>query len=74
MHVVVALFDRLFNLVFDKCVEILDLFACQAAPFSPSFGVLNKLDLPEPLLFHDMVCRLNVLPEGLCKVILVRVM
>eukprot|EP00957_Ditylum_brightwellii_P015949 1201167-Ditylum_brightwellii.AAC.1 len=28
VHVAVALFDHLFNLVFDKCVEILDLFAC----------------------------------------------
>eukprot|EP00957_Ditylum_brightwellii_P114628 8741841-Ditylum_brightwellii.AAC.1 len=53
VHVAVALFDGLFDLVFDKRVEVLDLFACQAAPFGLSFGVLNKPDLLEPLLFCD---------------------
>eukprot|EP00957_Ditylum_brightwellii_P201146 15324258-Ditylum_brightwellii.AAC.1 len=37
VHVAVALFDPFFNLVFDKPVEILDLFSCQAAPFGPPF-------------------------------------
>eukprot|EP00957_Ditylum_brightwellii_P147967 11266688-Ditylum_brightwellii.AAC.1 len=74
MHVAVMLFDRLFNLVFDKRVEILVLFACQVVPFGLPFGVLNKTDLPEPLLFHNMVRGLNVLPVGLHKVALVHAM
>eukprot|EP00957_Ditylum_brightwellii_P159573 12147159-Ditylum_brightwellii.AAC.1 len=40
MHVMVALFDHFFDLVFDKHVEILDLFACQAALFGPPFSIL----------------------------------
>eukprot|EP00957_Ditylum_brightwellii_P116700 8901603-Ditylum_brightwellii.AAC.1 len=72
--VAVTLFDCIFDLVFDKCIEILDLFACQAALFGPPFGVLDKLDMLEPLLFCDMVCGLNVLPAGLHKVALVCVM
>eukprot|EP00957_Ditylum_brightwellii_P188710 14364859-Ditylum_brightwellii.AAC.1 len=74
VHVMVALFDYLFNLVFDKHIEILDLFACQAALFGPPFGILDKPDLPEPLLFCDTVHRLNVLPVALHKVALVCVM
>eukprot|EP00957_Ditylum_brightwellii_P061702 4682283-Ditylum_brightwellii.AAC.1 len=74
MHVVAALFDHFFDLVFDEHVEILDLFACQVAPFGLPFGILNKLDLPEPLLFHNMVHGLNVLPVALHKVALVRAM
>eukprot|EP00957_Ditylum_brightwellii_P113268 8636815-Ditylum_brightwellii.AAC.1 len=71
VHVTVALFDHLFDLVFDKCVEILDLFACQAAPFGLPFGILYKPDLPEPLLFRDMVRGLNMLPVALHKVALI---
>eukprot|EP00957_Ditylum_brightwellii_P211404 15366135-Ditylum_brightwellii.AAC.2 len=71
VHVMVVLFDCFFNLVFDKCVEILDLFACQAAPFGPPFGVLSKPDLPEPLLFRNTMCGLIMLPAALHKVALV---
>eukprot|EP00957_Ditylum_brightwellii_P066502 5048878-Ditylum_brightwellii.AAC.1 len=71
VHVAVALFDHFFDLVFDKLVEILDLFACQVMLFGLPFGVLDKLDLPEPLLFRDAMHGLNVLPVALHKVILV---
>eukprot|EP00957_Ditylum_brightwellii_P046749 3548153-Ditylum_brightwellii.AAC.1 len=74
MHDTAALFDRLFDLVFDKRIEILDLFACQAVPFGPPFGILNKPDLPEPLLLCNTVRGLNVLPAGLYNVALVCVM
>eukprot|EP00957_Ditylum_brightwellii_P069497 5277408-Ditylum_brightwellii.AAC.1 len=67
VHVAVALFDCLFNLVFDERIEVLDLFACQAAPFGSPFGILNKPDLPEPLMFRNTACGLNVLPAGLHK-------
>eukprot|EP00957_Ditylum_brightwellii_P124375 9479684-Ditylum_brightwellii.AAC.1 len=67
----VALFDCFFDLVFDKCTQIIDLFACQAALFGQTFGVLYKLDLPEPLLFCDVVRGLNVLPAALHKVALI---
>eukprot|EP00957_Ditylum_brightwellii_P044527 3377522-Ditylum_brightwellii.AAC.1 len=74
VHVTVALFDHFFDLVFDKRVEIIDLFACQATLFGPTFGVLDKPDLLEPLLFCDTVRGLNVLPATLHKVALVCVM
>eukprot|EP00957_Ditylum_brightwellii_P145389 11071533-Ditylum_brightwellii.AAC.1 len=74
VHITVALFDHLFDLVFDEHVEILDLFACYAALFGPPFGVLDKPDLQEPLLFCDTVRGLSMLPAGLHKVALVRVM
>eukprot|EP00957_Ditylum_brightwellii_P025530 1930364-Ditylum_brightwellii.AAC.1 len=74
MHVMVALFGCFFDLVFDKRTEILDLFACQAALFGPPFGVFDKPDLPEPLLFCDAVRGLNVLPVALHKVALVCIM
>eukprot|EP00957_Ditylum_brightwellii_P025878 1957962-Ditylum_brightwellii.AAC.1 len=61
VHVIVAVFHPFFDLVSDKCVEILDLFACHAALFGPPFGVLDKLDLPEPLLFCDVAHGLNLL-------------
>eukprot|EP00957_Ditylum_brightwellii_P177505 13519497-Ditylum_brightwellii.AAC.1 len=64
----VALFDQLFDLFFDNFIEILDLFACYAAFFGPPFSILDKLNLLEPLLIHDIVCGLNVLPAGLHKV------
>eukprot|EP00957_Ditylum_brightwellii_P074508 5661259-Ditylum_brightwellii.AAC.1 len=70
----VTLFDFLIDLVFDKCAEILDLFVYYATLFGPPFGILDKPDLPEPLLFRDMLCGLNVLPAGLHKVALVHVM
>eukprot|EP00957_Ditylum_brightwellii_P076849 5840922-Ditylum_brightwellii.AAC.1 len=74
VHVAVALFDFFFDLVFDKRIEILDLFACYATLFGLRFGALNKLDLPEHLLFHDMVCGLNMCPAALHKVALIHVM
>eukprot|EP00957_Ditylum_brightwellii_P015978 1203628-Ditylum_brightwellii.AAC.1 len=74
VHAVVTLFDCFFDLVFDEHVEILDLFACQAALFGLPFGVLDKPDLPEPLLFCDTVCGLNMLPAALHKVALIRAM
>eukprot|EP00957_Ditylum_brightwellii_P001039 82490-Ditylum_brightwellii.AAC.1 len=74
IHVAVALFDCLFDLVFDKRVEILDPFAYQAALFGPPFGILDKPDLQKPLLFRDAVHGLNVLPVRLHKVALVCVM
>eukprot|EP00957_Ditylum_brightwellii_P060902 4622622-Ditylum_brightwellii.AAC.1 len=70
----IVLFDRFFDLIFDKHVDILDLFACQAVLFGLPFGVLYKPDLPEPLLFRDMVHGLNVLPAALHKVALIPVM
>eukprot|EP00957_Ditylum_brightwellii_P028850 2179948-Ditylum_brightwellii.AAC.1 len=74
MHVGVALFDHLIDIVFNECIEILDLFACQAAVFGAPFGVLDKPDQPEPLLFRDIVHGLNVLPVALHKVALIQVM
>eukprot|EP00957_Ditylum_brightwellii_P143177 10909253-Ditylum_brightwellii.AAC.1 len=71
MHVVVELFDHFFDLIFDECIEIIDLFTCQAALFGLPFGIFNKPDLPMPLLFHDAVRGLNVLPAALNKVALV---
>eukprot|EP00957_Ditylum_brightwellii_P104824 7989661-Ditylum_brightwellii.AAC.1 len=71
VHVMVVLFGCLFDLVFDKCVEILDFFACQDVPFGLPFGVLNKPDLLEPLLCCDTVRGLNALPAALHKVALV---
>eukprot|EP00957_Ditylum_brightwellii_P092370 7032926-Ditylum_brightwellii.AAC.1 len=70
VHVAVVLSDCFFDLVFDKHVEILDLFACQATIFGLPFGILDKPDLPEPLLFHAVVHGLNVLPAALHKVAL----
>eukprot|EP00957_Ditylum_brightwellii_P193726 14752268-Ditylum_brightwellii.AAC.1 len=46
----------------------------QALLFGPLFGVLDKLDLLEPLLFRDIVRGLNVLPAALHKFALVYVM
>eukprot|EP00957_Ditylum_brightwellii_P166710 12690693-Ditylum_brightwellii.AAC.1 len=46
VHVAIMLFDCLFDLVFDKCVEILYLFACHAMLFGLPFGILDKPDLP----------------------------
>eukprot|EP00957_Ditylum_brightwellii_P114876 8760598-Ditylum_brightwellii.AAC.1 len=78
MHAAVTLFDcffdRFFDLVFDERVEILDLFACRAMLFGPPFGVLNKPDLPEPLLFRNTVCGLHMLPAALHKDTLVHAM
>eukprot|EP00957_Ditylum_brightwellii_P177519 13520671-Ditylum_brightwellii.AAC.1 len=82
VHVAVALIDLVFDLAFDlffdlffeEHIEILDLFACQAAPFGMPFGVLGKPDLSEPLLFRDMVHGLNMLPAALHKVALIRTM
>eukprot|EP00957_Ditylum_brightwellii_P172558 13136631-Ditylum_brightwellii.AAC.1 len=51
MHVVVMLFDPIIDLVFDKHIQVLDLFACQATSFRAPFGIFYKLDLLEPLLF-----------------------
>eukprot|EP00957_Ditylum_brightwellii_P037048 2804993-Ditylum_brightwellii.AAC.1 len=70
----VTLFDHLIDLVFDEYVEILDFFGTYAALFGLPFGVLDKPDLLEPLLFRDIVLGLNVLPAGLHKVALVCVM
>eukprot|EP00957_Ditylum_brightwellii_P161317 12282793-Ditylum_brightwellii.AAC.1 len=68
VHAAVALFDCFFDLVLDRQVEILDLFACQAMLFGLPFNVLYKLDLLELLLFYVAVCGLNVLPAALHKV------
>eukprot|EP00957_Ditylum_brightwellii_P034872 2642683-Ditylum_brightwellii.AAC.1 len=72
VHVAVVLFDSFFDLVFDECVEILDLFAYQAMLFGLPFGIFNKPNLPEPLLFCNTVCGLHMLPTALHKVTLVR--
>eukprot|EP00957_Ditylum_brightwellii_P106742 8143616-Ditylum_brightwellii.AAC.1 len=60
VHVTVALLDYLIDLVLDKHVQVFDLSACQAAFLGVPFGVFNKLNLPEPLLFCNMVRWLNV--------------
>ena len=74
MHVAVALFDRLVDFVFDKHVQVLDLFACHVASLCVPFGVFNKPDLLEPLLFRNTVRGLNVFPARISKVALVGVM
>eukprot|EP00957_Ditylum_brightwellii_P184320 14039730-Ditylum_brightwellii.AAC.1 len=43
--------DTLNALVAQRDRQVLNLFASQAMPFGPPFSVLNKPDLPEPLLF-----------------------
>eukprot|EP00957_Ditylum_brightwellii_P036804 2787374-Ditylum_brightwellii.AAC.1 len=70
MHVAVAYFDCLVNLVLDERVQILDLLACQAASLGAPFGVFNESDLPEPLLFRDTVRWLNVFLARFSKVAL----
>eukprot|EP00957_Ditylum_brightwellii_P005657 431564-Ditylum_brightwellii.AAC.1 len=55
VHVAVALFDHLVDLVLDERVQVLDLLAGQAASLSVPFGVFNGPDLLEPLLFRDTV-------------------
>eukprot|EP00957_Ditylum_brightwellii_P202041 15328326-Ditylum_brightwellii.AAC.1 len=43
----------------------------QAALFDPPFSIVDKPDLPEPLLFCDAVRGLNMLPVALHKVSLI---
>eukprot|EP00957_Ditylum_brightwellii_P185489 14122981-Ditylum_brightwellii.AAC.1 len=74
MYVVIALLDCAVDLVFDKCIEILDLFGALAVLLGGPFGILNKTDLPESLLFHDMASGLNVLLASLIAVALLYVM
>eukprot|EP00957_Ditylum_brightwellii_P031770 2409197-Ditylum_brightwellii.AAC.1 len=74
MHVVVALLDCLVNLVLEKCIEILDLFGAYAVLLGAPFGILNKADLPEPLLFCDTVSGLNMLLASIIVVALFHVM
>eukprot|EP00957_Ditylum_brightwellii_P183256 13959191-Ditylum_brightwellii.AAC.1 len=45
-----------------------------AASLCMPFGVFNALDLPEPLLFRNTMCWLNVFPARFSKVALVSVM
>eukprot|EP00957_Ditylum_brightwellii_P206316 15347805-Ditylum_brightwellii.AAC.1 len=54
VHTKIMLFDYLIDLVLHKRVEILDLFGTQAAFLGMPLGILNKMDLPKPLLFCDM--------------------
>eukprot|EP00957_Ditylum_brightwellii_P137100 10453554-Ditylum_brightwellii.AAC.2 len=61
MHVTVVLLDRLINLVLYKHVEIFDLFSAHVTLLGAPLGILNKVDLLEHLLFHDIVSGLNIL-------------
>eukprot|EP00957_Ditylum_brightwellii_P070628 5366392-Ditylum_brightwellii.AAC.1 len=66
----VAFLGRLFNLVLDKRVQVLDLSACQAVFLGTPLGIFHKLDLLEPLLLRNVVHRLNVLLARFSKVAL----
>eukprot|EP00957_Ditylum_brightwellii_P180193 13725822-Ditylum_brightwellii.AAC.1 len=70
MHVVIALLHCHINLVLDKRIEIFDLFGAQAMLLDMPLSIINKVDLPEPLLFCDMMSGLNILPVSLIIVAL----
>eukprot|EP00957_Ditylum_brightwellii_P060706 4608897-Ditylum_brightwellii.AAC.1 len=54
VHAAVVLLDCLINIVLVKCVEIFDPFVAQVTLLGAPLGILNKADLLEPLLSHDI--------------------
>eukprot|EP00957_Ditylum_brightwellii_P098776 7524492-Ditylum_brightwellii.AAC.1 len=68
------LIDHFVNLVFEECVDILDLFGTYVVLLGTPFDTLNKTDLPQPLFFCDMVSGMNVLPASLVDVAFSHVM